>query len=122
MDSQYFRVGFHILFRHFDFLIGDGTSAAGIARVGVKREHISAGFLFEIPLLQRFKRRVDRLELVSLFGQAVDELDIDEVLKTIPPEMVEDMKKQAEKYGFPFEEYVQSVLGAIVMDPDLGAY
>ena len=35
--------------------------------------------------------------------------------------MVEDMKKQAEKYGFPFEEYVQSVLGAIVMDPDLGA-
>ena len=49
-------------------------------------------------------------------------LDINEVLKTIPPEMVEDMKKQAEKYGFPFEEYVQSVLGAIVMDPDLGAY
>ena len=51
-----------------------------------------------------------------------NELDINEVLKTIPPEMVEDMKKQAEKYGFPFEEYVQSVLGAIVMDPDLGAY
>ena len=51
-----------------------------------------------------------------------NELDIKEVLKTIPPEMVEDMKKQAEKYGFPFEEYVQSVLGAIVMDPDLGAY
>ena len=51
-----------------------------------------------------------------------NELDINEVLKTIPPEMVEDMKKQAEKYGSPFEEYVQSVLGAIVMDPDLGAY
>ena len=51
-----------------------------------------------------------------------NELDINEVLKTIPSEMVEDMKKQAEKYGFPFEEYVQSVLGAIVMDPDIGAY
>lgn len=50
------------------------------------------------------------------------ELDINEVLKTIPPEMVEDMKVQAEKYGFSFEEYVQSVLGAIVMDPDMGAY
>jgi len=49
-------------------------------------------------------------------------LDLNEVLKTIPPEMVEDMKAQAEKYGFEFEEYVQSVLGAIVMDPDLGAY
>ena len=49
-------------------------------------------------------------------------LDINEVLKTIPPEMVEDMKAQAKKYGFPFEEYVQSVLGAIVMDSDLGAY
>lgn len=51
-----------------------------------------------------------------------NELDIDEVLKTIPPEMVKDMKEQAEKYGLPFEEYVQSVLGAIIMDPDLGAY
>lgn len=51
-----------------------------------------------------------------------NELDMNEVLKTIPPEMVEDMKAQAEKYGLPFEEYVQSVLGAIVMDPDLGAY
>ena len=51
-----------------------------------------------------------------------NELDINEVLKTIPPEMVEDMKKQDKKKGFPFEEYVQSVLGAIVMDPDLGAY
>ena len=50
------------------------------------------------------------------------ELDINEVLKSIPPEMVEDMNKQAERYGFAFEEYVQSVLGAIVMDPDLGAY
>lgn len=49
-------------------------------------------------------------------------LDLDEVIKTIPPEMVEDMKKQAEKYGFTFEEYAQSVLGTIVMDPDLGAY
>lgn len=51
-----------------------------------------------------------------------NELDINEVLKTIPEEMVEDMKKQAEKYGFTFEEYVQSVLGAIVADPDMGAY
>lgn len=51
-----------------------------------------------------------------------NELDLEEVLKTIPPEMVEDMKKQAEKYGFTFEEYAQSVLGAIVTDPDLGAY
>lgn len=51
-----------------------------------------------------------------------NELDLNEVLNTIPPEMVEDMKKQAEKYGFTFEEYAQSVLGAIVTDPDLGAY
>lgn len=51
-----------------------------------------------------------------------NELDINEVLNTVPEEMVNDMKAQAEKYGIPFEEYVQSVLGAIVMDPDLGAY
>jgi len=51
-----------------------------------------------------------------------NELDLNEVLNTIPPEMIEDMKKQAEKYGFTFEEYAGSTLGAIVMDPDLGAY
>jgi len=49
-------------------------------------------------------------------------LDMNEVLATIPAEMVEDMKAQAEKYGMDFEEYVQQVLGAIKMDPDLGAY
>ena len=79
MDSQYFRVGFHVLGGFFDLFVGHGSATAGIAGDGVEREHISAGFLFEIPLLQRFKRRVDRLELVSLFGQAVDELDIDEL-------------------------------------------